>query len=187
MDYHRKARKEVVQKRALSIDEGAGSETKRLKVALDTEVAENRRMRGEVLELRTSPMVKLMQDKMIQQAREFAERENELKSSIAVLEEEKKQKVKEVKAMRSLLEQMGHGSGPDLDLLVEATAMSLEDEKGGEDEHSRKVAEGKEKELGEEKTKEGEAEAQSKEMAEQLCCALLMSVATATIKQNDLD
>ena len=192
VDYHRKARKEVVQKRPLSIDEGAGSETKRLKVALDTEVAENRRMQGEVLKLRKSPIVELLQDKMIKQAREFAEREKELKSSIAVLEEEKKQKVKEVKAMRSLLEQVGLGSGHDLDQLVEATAMSLEDEKGGEDEHSRKVAEGKEKELGEEKTKEGEAGAQNKEMAEQLCkngeaaLALLMSVAAA-IKQNDLD
>ena len=186
MDYQRRAKKEVVQKRPLSIDEGAGSESKRLKVALDTQEAENRRMQGEVIKLRKSPIVGLLQDKMIKQTREFAKREKELKSSIAVLEEDKKQKVKEVKAMRSLLEQMGHGSGPDLDLLVEATAMSLEDEKGGEDEHSRKVAEGKEKELGEEKTKEGEAEAQSKEMAEQLCCALLMSVATA-IKQNDLD
>ena len=56
VDYHRKAKKEVVQKRPLSIDEGAGSETKRLKVALDTEVAENRRMQGEVLELRKSVM-----------------------------------------------------------------------------------------------------------------------------------
>ena len=190
VDYHRKARKEVVQKRALSIDEGAGSETKRLKVALDTEVAENRRMQGEVLKLRKSPIVELLQDKMIKQAREFAEREKELKSSIAVLEEEKKQKVKEVKAMRSLLEQVGLGSGQDLDQLVEATAMSLEDEKGGEDEHSRKVEEGKEKELGEEKTKEGEAGAQNKEMAE-AALALLMSVAAAAAaaakKQNDLN
>ena len=70
--------------------------------------------------------------------------------------------------MRSLLEQVGLGSGTDLDLMVEATAMSLEDEKGGEAEHSRKVAEGKEKELGEEMTKDGEEGAKGKEMAE-LC------------------
>ena len=192
VDYQKKAKKFVVQKRPLGFDEGAGSESKRLKVALDTQVAENKRMKEEVFKLRTSPIDGLLQEKMTNQTSEFAKREEELKSSIAVLEEDNKQKIKEKRAMRSLMEQAGLGNGKDLDELVEATVMSLEDEKGGEDEHSRKVAEGKEKELGEEKTKEGEAGVQSKEMAEQLCkngeaaLALLMSVAAA-IKQNDLD
>ena len=168
VDYQKKAKKFVVQKRPLGFDEGAGSESKRLKVALDTQVAENKRMKEEVFKLRTSPIDGLLQEKMTNQTSEFAKREEELKSSIAVLEEDKKQKIKEKRAMRSLMEQAGLGNGKDLDELVEATVMSLEDEKGGEVEHSRKVAEGKEKELGEKKTKDGEEGAQSKEMAE-LC------------------
>ena len=168
VDYQKKAKKLVVQKRPLGFDEGAGSESKRLKVALDTQVAENKRMKEEVFKLRTSPIDGLLQEKMTNQTSEFAKREEELKSSIAVLEEDKKQKIKEKRAMRSLMEQAGLGNGKDLDELVEATVMSLEDEKGREAEHSRKVAEGKEKELGEKKTKDGEEGAQSKEMAE-LC------------------
>ena len=125
VDYQRKAKKEVLQKRPLSADEGAGSESKRLKVALDTQVAENSRMQGEVFKLRTSPTVGLLQEKIAKQAREFARREKEMKSSIACLEDDMKQKVKEVKALRSLLEQAGLGSGTDLDQLVKATAMSL--------------------------------------------------------------
>ena len=110
VDYQKKAKK-LVQKRPLGFDEGAGSESKRLKVALDTQVAENKRMKEEVFKLRTSPIDGLLQERMTKQTREFAKREEELKSSIAVLEEDKKQKVKEVRAMRSLLEQVGLGNG----------------------------------------------------------------------------
>ena len=185
VDYQKKAKKFVVQKRPLGFDEGAGSESKRLKIALDTQVAENKRMKEEVFKLRTSPIDGLLQEKMTNQTSEFAKREEELKSSIAVLEEDKKQKIKEVRAMRSLMEQAGLGNGKDLDELVEATVMSLEDEKGGEVEHSRK-------ELGEKKTKDGEEGAQSKEMAElckkaeEIVALLLAGVSLPeAFKQND--
>ena len=47
--------------------------------------------------------------------------------------------MKEAIAMKSLLEGQGHGSGDELDELVKATVMSLEEEKDGAGEKLKKT------------------------------------------------
>ena len=106
-----------------------------------------------------------MQNSLARQEEQFAESEKELQSCIAALEAEKRKKVKEAAAMRSLLEQAGLGSGEELDLLVEGVVRSLEQEVEGEENDA---------EVKENKSKEGEAAV--------ACVAALMNVTAAVEK-----
>ena len=91
-------------------------ETKRMKAALDKSVEENIQLQKDLLELRRNPQLGILQQMVAH-----------LQSQNANLEAERKEKMKEATAMKSLLEQQGHGSGDDLDKLVKSVAMSLEE------------------------------------------------------------
>ena len=91
-------------------------ETKRMKAALDKSAEENIKFEKDLLELRRNPQLGILQQMVAH-----------LQSQNANLEAERREKMKEVTAMKSLLEQQGHGSGDDLDKLVKSVAMSLEE------------------------------------------------------------
>ena len=91
-------------------------ETKRMKAALDKSVEENIQLQKDLLELRRNPQLGILQQMVAH-----------LQSQNANLEAERREKMKEATAMKSLLEQQGHGSGDDLDKLVKSVAMSLEE------------------------------------------------------------
>ena len=101
------------------------SQTKRMKVALDKTADENIKLKKDLLELQTNPQVGILQQMVVH-----------LQSQIANLEAERREKMKEATAMKSLLEQQGHGSGDDLDKLVKSVAMSLEE---GEEEKEKQT------------------------------------------------
>ena len=92
------------------------SQTKRMKAALDKTADENIKLQKDLLELRTNPQAGMLQQMVVH-----------LQSRIENLEAERREKMKEATAMKSLLEQQGHGSGDDLDKLVKSVAMSLEE------------------------------------------------------------
>ena len=91
-------------------------ETKRMKAALDKSAEENIKFEKDLLELRRNPQLGILQQMVAH-----------LQSQNANLEAERREKMKEATAMKSLLEQQGHGSGDDLDKLVKSVAMSLEE------------------------------------------------------------
>jgi len=93
------------------------SQTKRMKAALDKTADENIKLRKDLLELRTNPQAGISQQMVVH-----------LQSQIENLEAERREKMKEAIAMKSLLEGQGHGSGDELDELVKAAVMSLEEE-----------------------------------------------------------
>ena len=93
------------------------SQTKRMKAALDKTADENIKLQKDLLELRTNPQVGILQQMVVH-----------LQSQIENLEAERREKMKEAIAMKSLLEGQGHGSGDELDELVKAAVMSLEEE-----------------------------------------------------------
>ena len=75
-----------------------------------------------------SPTVEILQDSIKKYAEECAKRENQMKFSIAASEEEIKRMVKQERAMKSLLENAGVGSGEDIDQVVKAVVLSQEEE-----------------------------------------------------------
>ena len=75
-----------------------------------------------------SPTVEILQDSIKKYAEECAKRENQMKFSIAASEEEMKRMVKQERAMKSLLENAGVGSGEDIDQVVKAVVLSQEEE-----------------------------------------------------------
>ena len=91
-------------------------ETKRMKAALDKSAEENIKFEKDLLELRRNPQLGILQQMVAH-----------LQSQNANLEAERREKMKEATAMKSLLEQQGLGSGDDLDTLVKSVAMSLEE------------------------------------------------------------
>ena len=170
VDYKKEERSEFIKKRPLSDSGSTNSEEKRMRVTLDNTEAENRSMRERLQKVRTSPQLAILHNRLASQEEQFAEREKQLLARIAALEADKRKKVKEAAAMRSLLEQAGLGSGEELDLLVEGVVRSLEQEVEGEEND----AEVKEKEVLENKSKEGEAAV--------ACVAALMNVTAAVEK-----
>ena len=104
------------------------SQTKRMKAALDKTAEENIKLQKDLLELRTNPQVGILQQMVVH-----------LKSQIENLEAERREKMKEAIAMKRLLEGQGHGSGDELDELVKAAVMSLEEEKDGAGEKLKKT------------------------------------------------
>ena len=104
------------------------SQTKRMKAALDKTADENIKLQKDLLELRTNPQVGILQQMVVH-----------LQSQIENLEAERREKMKEAIAMKSLLEGQGHGSGDELDELVKAAVMSLEEEKDGAGEKLKKT------------------------------------------------
>ena len=104
------------------------SQTKRMKVALDKTADENIKLKKDLLELQTNPQVGILQQMVVH-----------LQSQIANLEAERREKVKEAIAMKSLLEDQGLGSGDKLEELVKAAVMSLEEEKDGAGEKLKKT------------------------------------------------
>jgi len=170
VDYKKEERSEFIKKRPLNNSGSTNSEEKRMRVTLDNTEAENRSMRERLQKVRTSPQLAILHNRLASQEEQFAEREKQLLARIAALEADKRKKVKEAAAMRSLLEQAGLGSGEELDLLVEGVVRSLEQEVEGEEND----AEVKEKEVLENKSKEGEAAV--------ACVAALMNV-TAVVKK----
>ena len=95
-------------------------ETKRMKAALDKSAEENIKFEKDLLELRRNPQLGILQQMVAH-----------LQSQNANLEAERREKMKEAIAMKSLLEGQGHGSGDELDELVKAAVMSLEEEEDG--------------------------------------------------------
>ena len=112
--YNKNKRLEV--ERRLMPENSQTSQTKRMKVALDKTADENIKLRKDLLELRTNPQAGISQQMVVH-----------LQSQIENLEAERREKMKEATAMKSLLEQQGLGSGDDLDTLVKSVAMSLEE------------------------------------------------------------
>ena len=104
------------------------SQTKRMKAALDKTADENIKLQKDLLELRTNPQVGILQQMVVH-----------LQSQIENLEAERREKMKEAIAMKSLLEGQGHGSGDELDELVKAAVMSLEEEEDGAGEKMKKT------------------------------------------------
>ena len=104
------------------------SQTKRMKAALDKTADENIKLQKDLLELRTNPQAGISQQMVVH-----------LQSQIENLEAERREKMKEAIAMKSLLEGQGHGSGDELDELVKATVMSLEEEEDGAGEKMKKT------------------------------------------------
>ena len=104
------------------------SQTKRMKAALDKTADENIKLRKDLLELRTNPQAGISQQMVVH-----------LQSQIENLEAERREKMKEAIAMKSLLEGQGHGSGDELDELVKAAVMSLEEEEDGAGEKMKKT------------------------------------------------
>ena len=103
-------------------------ETKRMKAALDKSVEENIQLQKDLLELRRNPQLGILQQMVAH-----------LQSQNANLEAERREKMKEAIAMKSLLEGQGHGSGDELEELVKAAVMSLEEEKDGAGEKLKKT------------------------------------------------
>ena len=91
-------------------------ETKRMKAALDKSAEENIKFEKDLLELRRNPQLGILQQMVAH-----------LQSQNANLEAERREKMKEATAMKSLLEQQGLGSSDDLDTVVKSAAMSLEE------------------------------------------------------------
>ena len=104
------------------------SQTKRMKAALDKTAEENIKLQKDLLELRTNPQVGILQQMVVH-----------LQSQIENLEAERREKMKEAIAMKSLLEGQGHGSGDELDELVKSAVMSLEEEEDGAGEKMKKT------------------------------------------------
>ena len=104
------------------------SQTKRMKAALDKTAEENIKLQKDLLELRTNPQVGILQQMVVH-----------LQSQIENLEAERREKMKEAIAMKSLLEGQGHESGDELDELVKAAVMSLEEEEDGAGEKMKKT------------------------------------------------
>ena len=124
--YNKNKRLEV--ERRLMPENSQTSQTKRMKVALDKTADENIKLQKDLLELRTNPQVGILQQMVVH-----------LQSQIANLEAERREKVKEAIAMKSLLEDQGLGSGDKLEELVKAAVMSLEEEKDGAGEKLKKT------------------------------------------------
>ena len=103
-------------------------ETKRMKAALDKSAEENIKFEKDLLELRRNPQLGILQQMVAH-----------LQSQNANLEAERREKMKEAIAMKSLLEGQGHGSGDELDELVKAAVMSLEEEEDGAGEKMKKT------------------------------------------------
>ena len=103
-------------------------ETKRMKAALDKSAEENIKFEKDLLELRRNPQLGILQQMVAH-----------LQSQNANLEAERREKMKEATAMKSLLEQQGLGSGDDLDTLVKSVAMSLEEGEEEKDGAGEKV------------------------------------------------
>ena len=104
------------------------SQTKRMKAALDKTAEENIKLQKDLLELRTNPQAGISQQMVVH-----------LQSQIENLEAERREKMKEAIAMKSLLEGQGHGSGDELDELVKSAVMSLEEEEDGAGEKMKKT------------------------------------------------
>ena len=103
-------------------------ETKRMKAALDKSAEENIKFEKDLLELRRNPQLGILQQMVAH-----------LQSQNANLEAERREKMKEAIAMKRLLEGQGHGSGDELDELVKAAVMSLEEEEDGAGEKMKKT------------------------------------------------
>ena len=106
------------------------SDTKRMKQSLDITAKENVQLQKTVLKLRTDPQVGFLQ----QRVATLEKIQKDLQSEISSLRAEKKEMVKEATAMKSLLEQQGLGG--DLDMLISAVVMSM-----NEDEEEKKAQE----------------------------------------------
>ena len=105
VDYKKEERSEFIKKRPHSDSGSTNSEEKRMRVTLDNTEAENRSMRERLQKVRTSPQLAILHNSLASQEEQFAEREKQLLARIAALEADKRKKVKEAAAMRSLLEQ----------------------------------------------------------------------------------
>ena len=104
------------------------SQTKRMKAALDKTADENIKLQKDLLELRTNPQAGISQQMVVH-----------LQSQIENLEAERREKMKEAIAMKSLLEDEGLRSGDELEELVKAAVMSLEEEEDGAGEKMKKT------------------------------------------------
>ena len=98
------------------------SDTKRMKQSLDITAKENVQLQKTVLKLRTDPQVGFLQ----QRVATLEKIQKDLQSEIYSLRAEKKEMVKEATAMKSLLEQQGLGG--DLDMLISAVVMSMDED-----------------------------------------------------------
>ena len=98
------------------------SDTKRMKQSLDITAKENVQLQKTVLKLRTDPQVGFLQ----QRVATLEKIQKDLQSEISSLRAEKKEMVKEATAMKSLLEQQGLGG--DLDMLISAVVMSMDED-----------------------------------------------------------
>ena len=124
--YNKNKRLEVEKR--LMPENSQTSQTKRMKAALDKTADENIKLRKDLLELRTNPQAGISQQMVVH-----------LQSQIENLEAERREKMKEAIAMKSLLEGQGHGSGDELDELVKSAVMSLEEEEDGAGEKMKKT------------------------------------------------
>ena len=98
------------------------SDTKRMKQSLDITAKENVQLQKTVLKLRTDPQVGFLQ----QRVATLEKIQKDLQSEISSLRAEKKEMVKQATAMKSLLEQQGLGG--DLDMLISAVVMSMDED-----------------------------------------------------------
>ena len=98
------------------------SDTKRMKQSLDITAKENVQLQKTVLKLRTDPQVGFLQ----QRVATLEKIQKDLQSEIYSLRAEKKEMVKQATAMKSLLEQQGLGG--DLDMLISAVVMSMDED-----------------------------------------------------------
>ena len=114
--FHRKK----ANKRVLPFN--SDSDTKRMKQALDITSKENVQLQKTVLKLRTDPQVGFLQ----QRVATLEKIQKDLQSEISSLRAEKKEMVKQATAMKSLLEQQGLGG--DLDMLISAVVMSMDED-----------------------------------------------------------